>query len=695
MNGIRGTFPSKSGIRVNGFTRIDVDRSGGPRNGWIYVVTGEKNISPAGSDPDILLHKSTNGGTNWSGGVRVNQDALNNGKFQWFPAVRVDEAGGLNIVYYDDRNTSSDSGEVYLSRSLDGGTTWSDALVSDHRFKPKPITVGGIAGGYQGDYIGITSGNSKVWPLWADDITGVYQAWTAGVQVATFPLNAFNLLTPAAGSRIVSFPNSSTVSSFTWDTSASTASYNWIFGSPTISQRKIVLPTTGNQLTISAGQLDLILAGLGLAQGDSLVGQWEVWAYRNNATNDSMKSTNGPRAITLKRGVPVLTAFNLSTPPTGTTVQTTPTDFSPFTSTWTRSGQGVKYKWIYASPDFSSPINIRAVIQSNNNGFDTAVNIRRSALDSIALRVGVGSNDSLSGQWRVYAYSGLDSLASSQTFNLRIRRIPITTVTVGNGTADESYPLNRFYNYYRWQGIYLGSEIGIGGSILKIKFYQNNSVSGVTSENVRIFMKSTTETLLPTGPWDSTGMTQVFSGSITSLAAPGWVEIQLTAPFLYSSSQNIIISIGRDFQQYVNDYPRYAYTSTTPNYRSRRAQSDTQYPLTLTQSFNRANIQFELSLITGINNNVASIPDSYSLSQNYPNPFNPTTKINFSIKDQGLVTLKIYDVLGKEIMILVNEQKAIGNYEVEFNAVNLSSGAYFYRLEAGEFKDIKRMILIK
>jgi hypothetical protein len=89
------------------------------------------------------------------------------------------------------------------------------------------------------------------------------------------------------------------------------------------------------------------------------------------------------------------------------------------------------------------------------------------------------------------------------------------------------------------------------------------------------------------------------------------------------------------------------------------------------------------------------IPQEYTLSQNYPNPFNPTTKINFSIPKQGLVTLKIYDVLGQEVMTLVNETKAIGNYEVEFSGSNLASGAYFYRIESGEFSNIKRMILLK
>jgi hypothetical protein len=84
-----------------------------------------------------------------------------------------------------------------------------------------------------------------------------------------------------------------------------------------------------------------------------------------------------------------------------------------------------------------------------------------------------------------------------------------------------------------------------------------------------------------------------------------------------------------------------------------------------------------------------------SLSQNYPNPFNPVTKINFAIPKTGFVTLKIYDILGREMRTLVNESVKAGNYSVEFNATTLSSGVYFYRLISDNFTDTKKMMLIK
>ncbi|NWG27485.1 MAG: T9SS type A sorting domain-containing protein [Ignavibacteriaceae bacterium] len=85
----------------------------------------------------------------------------------------------------------------------------------------------------------------------------------------------------------------------------------------------------------------------------------------------------------------------------------------------------------------------------------------------------------------------------------------------------------------------------------------------------------------------------------------------------------------------------------------------------------------------------------YSLSQNYPNPFNPTTTINYSIKTTGLVTLKVYDMLGVEVASLVNENQEAGNYSVTFNASELPSGIYFYTLTSGNFIVTKKLILLR
>ncbi|HEY4755882.1 MAG TPA: T9SS type A sorting domain-containing protein [Ignavibacteriaceae bacterium] len=87
--------------------------------------------------------------------------------------------------------------------------------------------------------------------------------------------------------------------------------------------------------------------------------------------------------------------------------------------------------------------------------------------------------------------------------------------------------------------------------------------------------------------------------------------------------------------------------------------------------------------------------DEYSLSQNFPNPFNPSTTISYSIKEEGLVMLKVYDVLGNEVAELLNEQKEAGYYELEFDASNLPSGIYIYRMGAGKFTAVNKMILMR
>ena len=105
-------------------------------------------------------------------------------------------------------------------------------------------------------------------------------------------------------------------------------------------------------------------------------------------------------------------------------------------------------------------------------------------------------------------------------------------------------------------------------------------------------------------------------------------------------------------------------------------------------------MKFRLVGTTGINDETG-LPDNFSLSQNFPNPFNPTTQIKYQIEDRGFVSLKIYNILGKEIITLVNEEKQAGSYEVEFDARNLTSGIYFYKLTAGTFKESRKMILLK
>jgi hypothetical protein len=91
-----------------------------------------------------------------------------------------------------------------------------------------------------------------------------------------------------------------------------------------------------------------------------------------------------------------------------------------------------------------------------------------------------------------------------------------------------------------------------------------------------------------------------------------------------------------------------------------------------------------------------NLPTEFALNQNYPNPFNPVTTIKFGLPSEASVDLRVYNILGQEVAVLINnEMKTAGNYDVSFNAKGLTSGIYFYRLTTGSFVETKKMILLR
>jgi len=99
--------------------------------------------------------------------------------------------------------------------------------------------------------------------------------------------------------------------------------------------------------------------------------------------------------------------------------------------------------------------------------------------------------------------------------------------------------------------------------------------------------------------------------------------------------------------------------------------------------------------VNDIQNPESVLPASYELNQNYPNPFNPTTKINYELPITNDVNLSVYNLLGQKVVTLVNEQKKAGYHQVAWDASGFASGIYYYRIQAGEFQDVKKMLLLK
>jgi hypothetical protein len=744
MNGIRAQNLYNN-IRSNGFPRIEIDNTGGPRNGWIYASTSEKYVAPATDSADAILHRSTDGGNTWTS-IRVNQDPPGTNKRQYLSAVHVDDLGGVNVIYYDTRNTpTNDSAEIYVSRSLDGGNTFTDILVSDHKFRPRPIP--GLAENYAGDYIGITSGNGKLWPYWCEPANLRYQSFAATITIATNPVTPFVLTSPAAGSTLTTYPNSYIPSTFNWDTSASTAVYKWIFGSPTTSPRKIQFNITTNSLTVTTGQMDDILAGLGVAVGDSLVGQWDVWAFRNAVTNDSIKATNGPRAITLKRGIPPLTSFGLYTPGPGTTIETSAFNSANVLFKWATSGPGVTYKWKFGSPTISL---IRLTYTSNISGVDSSFTIPNNQLDAALGTYGVLPGDSLVGQWSVWAYNGFDSAQASASNALTLRRASQAAVLVlydstnANGRISKDSVVTNLnliglsYQLYNKMGVNSTNSISFRGyNCVLVLGEGSNVMSAAVKDSVKAYLNAGTSVsnskLIIFGEdvgyqfdrsssayYDST-FCRVMCGFQYVADRPGPVgQKGLTGitinPGVPDSSNGpsmdvLKISLSAPTGQTANLYKYTQFTDSmnaigrlSPNYNVATFALDIE---ALRPAYNspdgyavRRILRGALNYVgvpTGTESNsvVSNIPQSFSLSQNYPNPFNPSTKIQFTLPQGSQVNLKIYNSLGKEVAQLVNEKKDAGTYNIEFNALNLASGVYYYQIQAGEFVETKRMLLLK
>lgn len=648
MNGVRDATFGTYGIRVPDFPRIDVDKSGGPRNGWIYIVTNEFNLAPAGSDADVVMNVSSDGGATWTRS-RVNQDPMNNGKLQFFPAVDVDDNGGVNVVYYSNENTAADSAEVFVGRSIDGGATWDNILVSDHRFRPRAIS--GLAGGYQGDYIGITTANNKIWPVWMDNSTGIYQLWTASIELGP----AINH-TPLTNTENIAGPYviNATITPAGSPISAPDTKVFWSRNGAPITNSVAMTNSGGNNWTAN---------------------------IPGNGTNAEYRYY-----ITTKDGL-----NRTSTNPGGA-----PANYHSFMAAIDTQNPVIGHTPVGAIPLINWPAMVSATVTDN---------------------IGV---DSVYVKWR--KNSG-----------------PVNTFTLANTGGD---------NY---EGTFNSTqpEVNITDTIFYRVFAIDNSSNSnldSTSQHAitflnKFFIEPFPSTTFNTGHWATITAVQIIDASGVSTgtfphpvpSAPFFLSVKNTTALLESqtidlSSFNTAVMIMHESEHdlEIGERVHLEYFASNSTWQSLNIFNGTDngfgtfepfdsVTFTLPANALHAGFKFryrgeglestdewyfdDICIIgdvqTGNISNTGSIPEKYSLSQNYPNPFNPTTKISFDIPNQSHVSIKIYDVTGREISKLINQQFNPGSYTVDFNGSNLASGVYFYRLEAAGFVQTKRMMLIK
>jgi len=536
VNGIRAASLF-NGIRASGFPRLAIDRTGGSRNGWLYAVLAEKNGGPLTLDvSDVTICISSDGGTTWSHS-KVNQDP-SNGKYNYMPAVCVTPDGGVNVSYYDQRNTTSPVTEFWMSRSLNGGATWTDVAVSDHSFTPAPIS--GLAGGYQGDYTGITSssGSGKIFPFWADNSSGVYQAWTVGITYGPPPAN------DVVVGPFLSFPAQFVAgTSYTIRGKVTNGGTNAQTNLPVRFSVNGTIQTTNTIASLPSGAVD----SSSFSWNPATSGSYTLKIMSGAATDENRAND------TITATVTVL--------PAGT---------------------------INAYQQFCRN-NVNLLIPDNATVSDNMVVNIPNAFNVVDVNVKI------------------DTVLHTWDADLNFNLIKGATVNIINavGSSGDNF-IGTLLNDSAATPIASGTPPFTGS------FRPSAPLSGINGQPVN-------------GTW-TLSISDNATGDTGLLKA--WC-LQLTYQTIIGGIQTI------------------------------------------------------------------EIPNYYSLAQNYPNPFNPSTQIKYSVPKPVNVSIKVFDVLGKEVATLVNETKQPGFYTADFNASNLASGIYFYRIDAGEFTSVKKMMLIK
>ena len=143
----------------------------------------------------------------------------------------------------------------------------------------------------------------------------------------------------------------------------------------------------------------------------------------------------------------------------------------------------------------------------------------------------------------------------------------------------------------------------------------------------------------------------------------------------------------------------YSVSAEVPGYFTvNNVQASPSYDMSNTANYGKAvgaDVSLNIQTITAVEPGKTAVPAKFSLAQNFPNPFNPATRINFTVPARAKVSLRVFSLIGQEVMTLVNGTYDAGTYSVDFNGSRLASGIYFYTLQAGSFNSTRKMILLK
>ena len=214
-----------------------------------------------------------------------------------------------------------------------------------------------------------------------------------------------------------------------------------------------------------------------------------------------------------------------------------------------------------------------------------------------------------------------------------------TVIVIGDGTATQRYPLDRYYNHSSHEAIYLASEIGAAGTIKSIGFYKASGSNVDPIENVTIYMKNTTETTLASGDYSPEGYTQVYSGTWPNDATSGWMEVDLDNQFVFDGTNLSILTI-KGYQYWTSSNPVWTYTAVSPA-RVRQERSDNSQPASLTVSNNLPNLKLKLFPAEGVlypPQNLTAVPRNGYVELAWEAPLSGTPTGYRIYRDSSLLT---------------------------------------------------------
>jgi hypothetical protein len=637
--GVRTTSLPGKGLRCNSFPSMTVDRSGGPNNGTIYITWAQRGVAPAGSDPDIVLVKSTNGGTTWTSPVRVNDDPLSNGKDQIFPWCTVDQANGqLLLVFYDSRNVPNNQAEVFMARSANGGVTFENFVVSDQAFVLDPIS--GFSGNYAGDYIGVAAYDEVAYPYWMDERTGNAQGWMAVVNFGPpCPIDPPSNPSPANGATNIPIIGNTA----SWANGAGANQIEIWFGEGS----NLAQVYNGSPITsFSLAPVEPLLYNT--TYGWQIVG-------KNDTCN-----VNGP-------------VWTFTTMPDPNLVIDTLfcEAFEGGLGGWTVTNDGGTCVWQIRFAPFPNSYTLPS---TSTGGIMTA------DVDECGSGTTLLSTATLNQSFDLSQYTSMVWIEFDNDWNVI-------------DAQDEAHVELSTNGGTTWTGVWdqIGSDILNTHEVVDITSF----VSG--QSNVKFRLRS----VQPGWDWwwvlDNFciyGMyiVPVELTSFTTQVIKDGVELNWRTA---TETNNQGFDIERMNTGGV--YEKIGYVAGFGTTTEPKTYSFTDSKLdagTYTYRLKQMDFNGSYSYSDEVNVDVA-LPLEYALEQNYPNPFNPSTTIKYSIAEDGFVKLAVYNMLGEEVATIVNNVQKAGRYEINFNASGLSSGVYVYRIESANYTSSKKLMLMK